>query len=160
MINGSRRDFSLFTGIVGWIVNGRINCICPISDSRTHFIQSSKHVPFCSLNDQRRIYSLSIVWPRARYSLAASCNEYTDPVSPWFLQKCLSNYFICCWKTETWHYRFLYQMFTFFTSIAVRFNYVSQNLLHARSNSGKYLCQKSIYSVFTYSNSVVERKSK
>ena len=44
-------------------------------------------------------------------------------------------------------------MFTFFMRIAVRLLCVSQNLLHARSNSGMYLCQKSIYSV-------VERKSK
>ena len=51
-------------------------------------------------------------------------------------------------------------MFTFIMQIAVRLLCVSQNLLHARSNSGMYLCQKSIYSVFTYSKSVVERKSK
>ena len=44
-------------------------------------------------------------------------------------------------------------MFTFIMETAVRLLCVSQNLLHARSNSGMYLCQKSIYSV-------VERKSK
>ena len=54
----------------------------------------------------------------------------------------------------------MYQIFTFLMLIAVRLLYVSQNLPHARSNSGMYLCQKSVYSVFTYSKSVVERKSK